>query len=144
VDARDAGRHAMTGRDRALQARGTAAAATKAAAQQQLRDQCAVITAAAQARLAELTVPAGAKRSVRAEVRAARRAVWAARNAQIQQVMDAYRERWAQARAARAQASREAHARASAAHRARLRGDAHLRAAERAAIAAAEREDQPR
>jgi hypothetical protein len=132
----------MTGRDRALRACGTAAAAAKATAQQQLRDQIAAITAAAQAQLAELTVPAGAKRSVRAEIRSARRAVWAERAAQIQQVMDAYRAAGAQARAARSQASRTAHAKASAAHRARLRGDAHLRAAERAAIAADEREDQ--
>jgi len=105
-----------------------------------LRAEVARITVAAEARLADLVAPAGSTRARRAEFRAARKAVWADRQRQIDEITAAYR---AQARAARtaASAARSAQHRATGrAQETRRRTDRQVRQQEQALTRAAEQE----
>jgi hypothetical protein len=105
-----------------------------------LRAEVARVTADAEAQLADLVAPPGATRARRAEIKAARRAVWAARQARIDEITAAY---LAQVRAARraASAARSAqHRTAGRAHEARRRIDRRARQQEQALYRAAEQE----
>ena len=105
-----------------------------------LRAEVARITAAAEARLADLVAPAGSTRAQRAEFRAARRAVWANRQAQIDEITAAYRARDRAARTAASAARSARHRAAGRAQRARQRVDRQARIDEQALTRAMEQE----